>query len=94
MAVISSPCWSAVSTCGVSPGRRWNSSKGIVRSPIGPCTCTVASSAASATAASEGCTAMQWSLVPRMACQRFTPPRAAQPLPGARLLQAKVTSRK
>ena len=40
------------------------------------------------TARSDGLAAMQFSLVPSTACQRFSPPMAAQPEPGARLLQA------
>ena len=35
-----------------------------------------------------GVAAIQFSLVPSTACQRFSPPMAAQPEPGARLLQA------
>src|SRR5258707_7162477 len=40
---------------------------------------TVASSTASATHMSEGCTAMQLSLVPRIAFMRLRPPTAEQP---------------
>ena len=43
------------------------------RSPAGPVTCTLASSAASATHMSDGCVAMQASLVPRMALMRLMP---------------------
>jgi len=41
---------------------------------------------------SEGCTAMQASLVPRIAFMRLWPPIAEQPLPGARLLHGVVVS--
>ena len=61
---------------------------GTVRCPPAPRTSTAASSATSATARSEALAAMQFSLVPSTACQRFSPPMAAQPEPGARLLQA------
>ncbi len=54
----------------------------------------VASSATSATARSDGCVATHWSLVPRMACVRFSPPIAGQPDPGARRLHGDETSRK
>src|SRR5213595_2847538 len=54
-----------------------------MRSPLGPATCTLASSAASATHMSEGCVAMQASLVPRMACMRLRPLMAEQLLRGA-----------
>ena len=62
------------------------------RSPPVPSTWTVASSAASATHMSEGCVAMQSKLAPRMACCRFTPLIAEQPLPGARLLHGVAVS--
>ena len=64
----------------------------IARSPAGPATCTFASSAASATHMSEGCVAMQASLVPRIACMRLRPSMAEQPLPGSRLLQGVAVS--
>jgi hypothetical protein len=51
-------------------------------------TSTTASSAASATHMSEGCVAMQLSLVPSTACPRVEPPTASHPLAGSRLLQA------
>src|SRR6266403_318900 len=47
----------------------------------GPVTFTVASSSASATHMSDGCTAMQASLMPRIAFMRLRPPMAEQPLP-------------
>jgi hypothetical protein len=56
--------------------------------PAGPAHLDDASSATSATARSEAWAAMQCSLVPSTACQRFSPPMAAQPEPGARLLHA------
>jgi len=40
----------------------------------------------SATHMSEGCVAIQCSLVPRIACMRLMPPIAEQPLPGSRLI--------
>ncbi len=58
--------------------------------PLRPATCTVASSAASATHMSEGCVAMQWSLAPRIACMRLNPPMAAQPLPGFALVAGRA----
>ena len=81
-----------VSRCGVSPGRRWNSANGIVRSPSGPVTRTTASSAASATHMSDGWVAMQCSLVPRIAWMRLKPSMAEQPVPGSRLLQGVAVS--
>ncbi len=87
-AVISSPGASAVSICGVLPGSLWKSMIGITRTaPFGLTVSTVASSTRIATAMSLGCVAMQASLVPMTACWRVTPPMAAQPLPGTRLLQ-------
>ena len=65
---------------------------GMLRGPSGPCTCTTASSAAIATAMSEGWVAMQCSLVPRIACIRLMPSIAEQPLPGSRLLHGVVVS--
>ncbi len=64
----------------------------MTRSPRGPVTWTFASSTASATHMSEGCTAMQASLVPRIAFMRLRPPMAEQPLPGSRLLQGVAIS--
>jgi len=81
-----------VSSCGVSPGNRWKSANTIARSPAGPTTWTLASSAASATHMSDGCVAMQASLVPRIACIRLRPLIAEQPLPGSRLLQGVAVS--
>ena len=81
-----------VSSCGVSPGSRWKSANAIARSPAGPATWTMASSAASATHMSEGCVAMQASLVPRIAWMRLMPLMAEQPLPGSRLLQGVAVS--
>ena len=60
--------------------------------PAGACTSTSARSAAIATAMSDGLTAMQLSLPPRMACRRLKPSNAEQPLPGLRLLQGIETS--
>jgi hypothetical protein len=60
--------------------------------PAGVCTSISARNAAMATAMSEGCTAMQAWLAPRMACMRLKPARAEQPLPGWRLLQGMATS--
>jgi hypothetical protein len=63
--VISSPASSAVSTWGVSPGRRWNSqsgSRGVA--PSGFTVSTLASRARSPTAMSDGFVAMQASLDP------------------------------
>jgi hypothetical protein len=54
--------------------------------PAAPRASTAASRAKSATARSDARAAMQLSLVPSTAC--FSPPIAAQPEPGARLLQA------
>ena len=82
-----------VSSCGVSPGRRWKSANGDRRARrAGPATWTAASSAASATHMSDGCVAMQCSLVPKMAWMRLSPSIAEQPLPGSRLLQGVATS--
>ena len=55
-------------------------------------TWTFASSIASATHMSDGCIAMQASLVPRIACMRLWPSMAEQPLPGSRLLQGVAVS--
>ena len=41
---------------------------------------------------SDGCVAMQASLVPRIAWMRLTPLIAEQPLPGSRLLQGVAVS--
>src|SRR2546423_11875303 len=62
--------------------------------PLGPCTCTVASSAAMATHMSDGLLAMHCSLVPSTARLRFAPVMAGHPLPGSRLLHAIAVSRK
>ena len=86
------PLLSTAILAGASPGRRWNSAKGIARWPRADSTCTVASRAASATHMSEGWVAMQWSLAPRMACCLVMPPMAEQPLPGSRLLQGVARS--
>src|SRR5712692_10404948 len=67
---------------------------GIAREPFGPCTYTVASSAAIATHMSDGLVAMQCSLVPRTASVRLLPVIAGQPVPGSRLLQSMAVSRK
>ena len=92
-AVISSAGCSAVSTCGVSPGRRWKSAIGMARvAPSGFTVSTVASSARMATAMSLGFVAMQLSLAPITASWRVTPPMAEQPLPGSRLLQGMLVS--
>ena len=55
-------------------------------------TSTVASSAASATAMSDGWVATQWSLVPSTALPRLNPSSAAHPAPGSRLLHADASS--
>ena len=86
MAVMISSGSRLVSRCGVSPGSRWKSENAMARAPAGPATCTLASSAASATHMSEGCVAMQASLVPRMALMRLMPDIAEQPLPGCALV--------
>ena len=91
-AVIRSPRSSVVSRSGSSPGSRYRSPRGIARGPPGPSTCTTASSAASATAMSEGWVATQCGDPPRMARLRWSPARAGQPEPGTRLLQGLVTS--
>src|SRR6266478_1191049 len=52
-----------LSISGVFPGTRWKSANAMVRSPGGPVTWTFASIAARATHMSEGCVAMQVSLV-------------------------------
>ena len=57
-----------------------------------PSISTTASSATSGTQKSDGCVAMQLSLQPSTACSRFSPPRASQPEPGSRLLQALAMS--
>ena len=80
------------SRSGASPGRWWNASSGISRRPALPSISTTASRAASGTQKSEGCVAMQCSLQPNIACSRLSPPRASQPAPGLRLLQALATS--
>ena len=90
--VISSSAARLVSCCGVSPGSRWKSAMGISRSPREPVTRTFASSTASATHMSDGCTAMHASLVPRIAFMRLRPPMAEQPEPGSRLLQGVAVS--
>ena len=66
-AVISSPCSRTVSRSGWSSGTKWKSVALIERSPFGPPTFITASSATRATAMSDGCVAMQWSLTPRTA---------------------------
>src|SRR5205814_2283957 len=66
----------------------------VARDPFGPCTCTVASSAAVATFMSDGLVAMQLSLVPRTASVRLLPVIAGQPVPGSRLLRGITVSRK
>ena len=86
MAVMISSDARLVSRCGVSPGSRWKSENAMARAPAGPATCTLASSAASATHMSEGCVAMQASLVPKMALMRLMPLIAEQPLPGCALV--------
>jgi Domain of unknown function (DUF1330) len=53
---------------------------------------TFASNIASATHMSDGCVAMQASLLPRIACMRLWPLMAEQPLPGSRLLQGVAVS--
>jgi len=53
-----------------------------------PASHAAASSATSGTQKSDGWVAMQASLQPSTACKRFSPPRASQPEPGTRLLQA------
>src|SRR5205823_15114407 len=63
-------------------------------SPPRPRTCTIASSAASATARSDGCVAMHLSLVPRIAFVRLMPTSEEHPDPGSRLLHGVATSRK
>ena len=60
--------------------------------PRVPSISTTASSATSGTQKSDGWVAMQLSLQPSTACSRFSPPRASQPAPGSRLLQALATS--
>jgi CO/xanthine dehydrogenase FAD-binding subunit len=88
-----SPGLRVVSRCGSSPGRRWNSAIGICRAaPSASIVSTVASSTRMATAMSPGCVAMQASLPPITASERFTPSSAAQPDPGWRLLQAWAVS--
>ncbi|CAM5723026.1 hypothetical protein SBADM41S_05915 [Streptomyces badius] len=90
--MISSPGLITVSWSGFSPGRRWNSVSGTARSPSGPMRCTVASSAASGTAMSEGLVATHSGECPRIARSRWVPSRAGQPEPGSRLLQGLETS--
>ena len=91
--MISSPGRSAVSTSGLSPGRRWNSAIGMRRPvPSGATVSTSASSARMATAMSEGWVAMHRSLAPSTAWMRLNPSSAAQPEPGWRLLQGLATS--
>ena len=94
MATISSPASSGCSRWGVSPGAGKKSSSAMARSPSGRTVCTTASNAASATARSDGWVAMQCSLVPRIACPRLKPSSAEQPLPGSRLLQGEMPSRR
>jgi hypothetical protein len=60
--------------------------------PSGLTVSTPASSNRIATAMSLGWVAMHCSLVPRIARLRLKPPRAEQPLPGARLLHGLVVS--
>ncbi|GJE42006.1 hypothetical protein AEGHOMDF_1176 [Methylobacterium soli] len=85
--MISSPAPSAVSRSGCAPGRQWNAVSGTVREPCGPAISTMADRAASGTQKSEGLVAMQCSLQPCTAWMRVAAPMAAQPAPGARLLQ-------
>jgi hypothetical protein len=87
-----SPELRLVSRCGVSSGNRWKSANAITRSPDVPLTWTFASNIASATHMSDGCVAMQASLLPRIACMRLWPSMAEQPLPGSRLLQGVAVS--
>ena len=79
--------------CGVSPGKRWKSPMNTLRAAwLVPSSSIRASSAAIATAMSEGWVAMQASLAPRIACPRLMPPTAAHPEPGVRLLHAAAVS--
>ena len=86
MPTISSPAASGCSRCGVSPGSRKKSSKAMSRSPSRLTVCTTASNAASATATSDGCVAMQCSLVPRIACPRLKPVERGAAAPGVALV--------
>ncbi|KOG91008.1 hypothetical protein ADK38_05540 [Streptomyces varsoviensis] len=91
--MISSPCSRTVSRSGLSPGSRWKSVTGTVRSlSSGPRSRTAASRAARATAMSEGCVATQCAEWPSTARSRCTPSRAGQPVPGSRLLHGLPTS--
>ena len=83
---MSSSASSSVSRCGVAPGNRWKSVSGMCRVPRVLFTSTVASSAASATAMSDGWVATQWSLVPSTALPRLNPSSAAQPGAGLALV--------
>src|SRR6202043_1573260 len=65
---------------------------GLGRQPALPSISTTASSATRGTQKSDGWVAMQASLQPSTACNRFSPWRASQPAPGSRLLQALATS--
>ncbi|MDT4867730.1 hypothetical protein D3C86_1692620 [compost metagenome] len=60
--------------------------------PLADTVSTWASSARSATAISDECTAMHCVLAPKIAWMRLKPSMAAQPLPGVRLLQGLVVS--
>ena len=80
-----------VSMCGVFPGSRWKSANGS-RARRRARDVNRRSRAASATHMSEGCVAMQASLVPRMALIRLMPSMAEQPLPGSRLLHGVAVS--
>ncbi len=96
--VIRSPGRSTVSRSGWSPGSRCSPGIATTRLPSGPVTCTRASSAASATAMSEGWVATHWVAAfspaecPRMARLLWSPATAGQPDPGCRLLHGLVTS--
>ena len=90
--MISSPGSSRVSRIGwpasaASRWVRWNSRIGIVRGPAGPSTSARAFSMARATAGSDGCTATQSCVQPKMAWRSCRPASDVQPLPGSRLLQ-------
>jgi hypothetical protein len=91
-AVISSPGSSAVSMCGVSPGRRWNSAMGMrgVRRRLHRFHHRVQRPHGHRHVARV--VAMQASLVPTTASWRLKPPMAEQPLPGWRLLQGWLVS--
>ena len=94
IAVINSPWRNTLSRSGPSAGKVWNSRAGRRRPPFLAWVTMTASSAASATAGSDGCTATQSSVQPKIACVSFSPWRAAQPEPGTRLLQGSVLLRR